>query len=93
MNMLKNEENGKYKETIKNTLNYDRKILKRFVNFMNNPDEETAAVQAELDADRVRCDRAQIRADSQGLGRQAIVAGFDYTVASGTDLTYPSHRR
>lgn len=45
MNMLKNEENGKYKETIKNTLNYDRKILKRFVNFMNNPDEDTAAVQ------------------------------------------------
>ncbi|MDA3809493.1 MAG: alpha-amylase family glycosyl hydrolase [Spirochaetaceae bacterium] len=45
MNMLKNEENDKYRETIKNTLNYDRKILKRFVNFMNNPDEETAAVQ------------------------------------------------
>ena len=45
MNMLKKEENDKYRETIKNTLNYDRKILKRFVNFMNNPDEETAAVQ------------------------------------------------
>jgi glycosidase len=45
MNMIKNEENGKYRETIKATLNYDRKILKRFVNFMNNPDEETAAVQ------------------------------------------------
>lgn len=45
MNMLKDEENDKYRETIKNTLNYDRKILKRFVNFMNNPDEETAAVQ------------------------------------------------
>ncbi|MBI9096862.1 MAG: hypothetical protein JEY91_00220, partial [Spirochaetaceae bacterium] len=44
-NMLKKEENNKYRETIKNTLNYDRKILKRFVNFMNNPDEETAAVQ------------------------------------------------
>jgi len=45
MNMIKDEENDKYRETIKNTLNYDRKILKRFVNFMNNPDEETAAVQ------------------------------------------------
>ncbi len=45
MNMLKSEENDKYRDTIKNTLNYDRKILKRFVNFMNNPDEETAAVQ------------------------------------------------
>lgn len=45
MNMIMKEENDKYRETIKNTLNYDRKILKRFVNFMNNPDEETAAVQ------------------------------------------------
>jgi len=45
MNMIMNEENDKYRDTIKNTLNYDRKILKRFVNFMNNPDEETAAVQ------------------------------------------------
>jgi glycosidase len=45
MNMMKNEENDKYRDTIKSTLNYDRKILKRFVNFMNNPDEETAAVQ------------------------------------------------
>jgi hypothetical protein len=35
------------------------------------------------DGDRVRCDRAHIRADSESLGRQAIVAGFDYTVASG----------
>lgn len=45
MNMIQNEENDKYRETIKTTLNYDRKILKRFVNFMNNPDEETAAIQ------------------------------------------------
>ena len=45
MNMLKREENGKFKETIKNTLTYDPEILKRFVNFMNNPDEDTAALQ------------------------------------------------
>lgn len=45
MNMLKMEENHKYKETIKNTLAFDPEILKRFVNFMNNPDEETAAEQ------------------------------------------------
>lgn len=42
MNMLKNEENEKYRVTIKNTLEFDPEILKRFVNFMNNPDEETA---------------------------------------------------
>ncbi|MCL2723261.1 MAG: alpha-amylase family glycosyl hydrolase [Polyangiaceae bacterium] len=45
MNMLKREENQKYRETIKNVLDYEPQILKRFVNFMNNPDEETAAVQ------------------------------------------------
>ncbi|MFW6214398.1 MAG: 4-alpha-glucanotransferase, partial [Alkalispirochaetaceae bacterium] len=45
MNMLKNEENGKYRQTIKNTLEFDPEILKRFVNFMNNPDEETAVAQ------------------------------------------------
>jgi glycosidase len=45
MNMLKNEENAKYRETVKNTLEFDPEILKRFVNFMNNPDEETAAAQ------------------------------------------------
>jgi glycosidase len=45
MNMLKNEENAKYRATIKNTLEFDPEILKRFVNFMNNPDEETAIAQ------------------------------------------------
>ncbi len=45
MNMLKNEENGKYRQTIKNTLTHDPEILKRFVNFMNNPDEDTAVLQ------------------------------------------------
>ncbi len=45
MNMLKMEENHKYKNTIKNTLAYEPEILKRFVNFMNNPDEDTAAEQ------------------------------------------------
>ena len=45
MNMLKKEENDKYKATIKNTLEFDPEVLKRFVNFMNNPDEETAVAQ------------------------------------------------
>jgi glycosidase len=45
MNMLKNEENAKYRTTIKNTLEFDPEILKRFVNFMNNPDEETSVAQ------------------------------------------------
>ncbi|GHT85179.1 alpha-amylase [Spirochaetia bacterium] len=45
MNMLKNEENAKYRASIKNTLEFDPEVLKRFVNFMNNPDEETAVAQ------------------------------------------------
>ncbi len=45
MNMLKNEENQKYRYTIKNTIEFDPEVLKRYVNFMNNPDEETAIAQ------------------------------------------------
>lgn len=45
MNMLRDEDNAKYRLTMKNTLEYDPEILKRFVNFMNNPDEETAIKQ------------------------------------------------
>ena len=45
MNMLRNEENDKYRQLIKNTLVYDPQILKRYVNFMNNPDEKTAVEQ------------------------------------------------
>ncbi|MGL4982976.1 MAG: alpha-amylase, partial [Treponemataceae bacterium] len=45
MNMLKKEENDKYRQTIKNTLEFDPQVLRRFVNFMNNPDEETAVAQ------------------------------------------------
>ncbi len=45
MNMLKNEENKKYRYTIKNTIEFEPEVLKRYVNFMNNPDEETAIRQ------------------------------------------------
>ncbi len=45
MNMIKKEENSKYRETIKNVLEFNPEVLKRFVNFMNNPDEKTAVEQ------------------------------------------------
>lgn len=45
MNMLKNEDNAKYRSVIKNTIQFDPEILKRYVNFMNNPDEDTAVAQ------------------------------------------------
>lgn len=45
MNMLRNEDNANYRKLIKNTLEFDPQILKRFVNFMNNPDEKTAVEQ------------------------------------------------
>lgn len=45
MNMLRDEKNAEYRLLIKNTLEFDPQILKRYVNFMNNPDEETAIAQ------------------------------------------------
>ena len=45
MNMLKDEENAKYRSVMKNTLEFNPEVLKRFVNFMSNPDEETAVTQ------------------------------------------------
>lgn len=45
MNMLKMEENGKYRQTLKNVLEFSPEVLKRFVNFMSNPDERTAVEQ------------------------------------------------
>lgn len=45
MNMLKNQENKKYRDSIKSTIEFDPEILKRYVNFMNNPDEEPAIIQ------------------------------------------------
>ena len=45
MNMLRDEKNAEYRQVLKNTLEFDPEILKRYVNFMNNPDEETAAAQ------------------------------------------------
>ena len=45
MNMLKNEENSKYRKLVKNTLEFNPEILKRYVNFLSNPDEETAINQ------------------------------------------------
>ncbi len=45
MHMLKNEENVQYRDLITNTLEFEPEILKRYVNFMSNPDEETAIEQ------------------------------------------------
>jgi hypothetical protein len=45
MNMLRDEENAKYRQTIKNTIQFNPEILKRYTNFMNNPDEKTAVEQ------------------------------------------------
>lgn len=45
MNMLRDEENAKYRSVMKNTLEFDPEVLRRYVNFMNNPDEKTAVEQ------------------------------------------------
>jgi hypothetical protein len=45
MHMLRDEKNAEYRILVKNTLEFDPEILKRYVNFMNNPDEKTAIEQ------------------------------------------------
>jgi len=45
MHMLRDEDNAKYRLAIKTTLEFDPQILKRYVNFMSNPDEKTAVEQ------------------------------------------------
>ena len=45
MNMLKREENANFRASIRNVLEYEPRILERHVNFMNNPDEDTAIAQ------------------------------------------------
>lgn len=45
MHMLMKEENDKFRDLITNTLEFEPEILKRYVNFMSNPDEETAIKQ------------------------------------------------
>jgi hypothetical protein len=45
MNMLRDEENAKYRSYLKKTVEFDPDIMKRYVNFMSNPDERTAIDQ------------------------------------------------
>jgi glycosidase len=45
MHMLRDEDNAGYRRVLKDTLEFDPEILKRYVNFMNNPDEKTAVEQ------------------------------------------------
>jgi glycosidase len=45
MHMLRDENNAGYRKLIRDTLEFDPEILKRYVNFMSNPDEKTALEQ------------------------------------------------
>ncbi len=45
MHMLRDEDGAGYRRVIRETLEFDPEILKRYVNFMSNPDEETALEQ------------------------------------------------
>ena len=45
MHMLRDENGPGYRRVIRETLEFDPEILKRYVNFMSNPDEETALEQ------------------------------------------------
>ena len=45
MHMLRDENGAGYRKLIRETIEFDPEILKRYVNFMSNPDEETALEQ------------------------------------------------
>ncbi|MFC5865073.1 alpha-amylase family glycosyl hydrolase [Acidicapsa dinghuensis] len=45
MVMLRDEENAKFRSYLKKTIEFDPDIMKRYVNFMSNPDEKTAIDQ------------------------------------------------
>lgn len=45
MHMLRDQRNAEYRNAIKATVASNPQVLKRYVNFMNNPDEESAAEQ------------------------------------------------
>ena len=45
MHMLRDEQNAEYRGVIRETVAFDARILGRYVNFMNNPDERTAIDQ------------------------------------------------
>ncbi len=45
MHMLRDQDNAKFRQGLKNVLAHDPRVLQRFVNFMSNPDEETAVEQ------------------------------------------------
>ncbi|MGZ9160314.1 MAG: alpha-amylase family glycosyl hydrolase [Candidatus Limnocylindrales bacterium] len=45
MHMLRDEDGAGYRKLIRDTLEFDPEILGRYVNFMSNPDEETAVEQ------------------------------------------------
>jgi hypothetical protein len=45
MHMLRDEDGAGYRKVIKETIEFDPEILKRYVNFMSNPDEKPALQQ------------------------------------------------
>src|SRR5712675_1295593 len=45
MHMIRDENNAGYRKVIQDTLEFDPEILGRYVNFLTNPDEETAIEQ------------------------------------------------
>ena len=45
MHMLRDEKNAEYQQVIRETVAFDVRILGRYVNFMNNPDERSAIDQ------------------------------------------------
>ncbi|MFC1612120.1 alpha-amylase family glycosyl hydrolase, partial [Myxococcota bacterium] len=77
MNMLKMEDNAKYRQTIKNVLEYSPQVLKRFVNFMSNPDERTAIEQFGKDDKYFGCALLMVTMPGLPMFAHGQVEGFN----------------
>ncbi len=77
MNMLRDEENAKYRSYLKKTIEFDPDILKRYVNFMSNPDERTTIDQfgdrATSTLGCARCWRRCRGCRCSGMGRWRVI--------------------
>ena len=94
MNMLRNEENDKYRQLIKNTLVYDPEILKRYVNFMNNPDEKllwNSTAKAISTSESVRCSPPCQGCLCSGTVRlKAILKSMEWNTTAHTGMRLPT---
>ncbi len=100
MHMLRDEDGAGYRRVITDTLEFDPEILKRYVNFMSNPDEATAVEQfgkgdkyfgvATLHGDDARAADARARPGRRASARSTAWSSAARRSTSGRTRGWPS---